>query len=102
MAYAIAVASGAPMKIGRVRCAPSVSCSSTTGVLDWRSTLTAVSCISTMAPTLPAVQRFHMCSRVAAKGRKVARDDAVEVAVPLREVEAVAEHELVVDLEPDE
>src|SRR3954465_10726648 len=97
----MAVASGAPMKMGRVRWAPSVSCSSTTGVFDWRSTLTAASCISTMGPTLPAVQPFHMRVRVVPEGGKIAGDHAIEVAVALGEIEPVAENELVVDLESD-
>ena len=44
----MAVASGVPMKMGRVRPSPSVSCSKSTGVFDWRSTRTARSRTSTM------------------------------------------------------
>ncbi len=51
MANAMAVASGAPMKIGSVRPRPSASVSSSTGVLDCRSTLTALSRTSTMHET---------------------------------------------------
>src|SRR5450756_2541814 len=47
-AKAIAVASGAPMKMGRVRPSPSDSWSRSTGVFDWRSTRTARSRTSTM------------------------------------------------------
>ena len=47
-AYAIAAASGVPMKIGSVRPSPSVSCSKRTGVLDCKSTLTARSLTSTI------------------------------------------------------
>ena len=49
-AKAIAVASGAPMKIGNDR-SPAISWSSTTGVFDWRSTRTAVSRTSNMTRT---------------------------------------------------
>src|SRR3954447_18337861 len=97
----MAVASGAPMKMGRVRWAPSVSCSSTTGVLDWRSTLTPASCVSTMRATLPAVQPFHMRVRVVPEGRKIAGDHALQVAVALREIQTVTEDALVIDLESD-
>src|SRR4051812_5105716 len=97
----MAVASGAPMKMGSVRWAPSVSCSSTTGVFDWRSTLTAASCISTMGPTLPAVQPFYMRVRVVPESGKIAGDHAIQVAVALGEVEPVTEDELVIDLESD-
>ena len=51
MANAMAVASGAPMKIGSVRPRPSASVSSSTGVFDCRSTLTALSRTSTMLET---------------------------------------------------
>ena len=44
----MAAASGVPMKIGRVRPSPSVSCSKRTGVFDCRSTRTALSLTSTM------------------------------------------------------
>ena len=50
-AKAMAVASGAPMKIGSVRPSPSDSCSRRTGVLDCRSTRTARSRTSTMDQT---------------------------------------------------
>ncbi len=48
MAKAMAVASGAPMKMGSVRPSPSASVRSNTGVLDCKSTLTALSRTSTM------------------------------------------------------
>ena len=50
-AKAMAVASGAPMKIGSVRPRPSDSWSRRTGVFDCRSTRTARSRTSTMVQT---------------------------------------------------
>src|SRR5262249_6459535 len=52
-ANAIAVASGPPMKIGSVRCSPSVSRSKTIGALVGSSTRTPISSISTIHRTLP-------------------------------------------------
>ena len=52
-ANAMAVASGPPMKIGSVRCSPSVSRSSTIGALVGSSTRTPISSISTIERTLP-------------------------------------------------
>ena len=51
-AKAIAVASGPPMKIGNVRCEPSVSRSSTIGALVGSSTRTPMSSISTIGAKL--------------------------------------------------
>src|SRR4051794_29442486 len=90
------------MKIGSVRRAPPASCRSTTGVLDWRSTRTAVSSISTMGATLPAEQCARVGIGAAAEGAQLAGHDPVEVAVALLEVEPVPQHELVGDLEAGE
>ena len=51
MAKAMAVASGAPMKMGSVRPSPSASVSNRTGVFDCRSTRTALRRTSTMPAT---------------------------------------------------
>src|SRR5438477_10992589 len=98
----MAVASGAPMKMGNVRLAPLRSCSRTTGVFDWRSTLTAASCISTMPETLPFVEGQPVRSCVGPEGLQIPRHDVVEVAVELPVIEPVAEHKVVGDAEPGE
>ena len=61
----MAVASGAPMKMGRVRPSPSDSCSSSTGVLDWRSTRTARSRTSTMPQTYSPETRSAIVGPIA-------------------------------------
>lgn len=101
---------GGPMKIGRVRRAPSTSWSSTTGLLVGNSTRTAAKRISTMGQTLPCVARCQVA--VASSGRacvepidvgpgifpecaEVTYGDQVEVAVVPGVVEPVSEDELV-------
>src|SRR5437899_5244382 len=101
-AKAIAVASTAPMKIGRTRWSPSASRSSTIGLLVGSSTRTPTRCISTTTPNLPRVEALNVGVRIVLEGVQVAGYDAVQVAVTLGVVEAVAEHEVVVDLETDE
>src|ERR1700716_1308959 len=96
-AKAMAVASGAPMKIGSVRLAPSVSWSRTTGVFDWRSTRTAAKCTSTMPENLAWEELFDMRIRLYPERGQVAGHHPVQVAVALGVVEPVAEDELVLD-----
>src|SRR5439155_16075672 len=100
-AKAIAVASTAPMKIGSTRWSPSASRNNTIGLLVGSSTRTPTRCISTTKKTLPLVQGVHVCVRVGAKGVEIARDHPVQVAVTLLIIEAVTEHEVVLDLEAD-
>src|SRR5919199_6688579 len=98
-AKAMAVASTGPMKIGRTRCWPSASRRRTIGLLVGISTRTPTRCISTIRPTLPRVERPDIRVRVVLEHAQLADHDLAEVAVALGEVEAVAEHELVADLE---
>src|SRR5438445_472085 len=98
----MAVASTAPMKIGRTRCSPSASRSSTMGLLVGSSTRTPTRCISTTETTLPRVESRYVGIRVVAKYLQVGGHDVVQIAVALGEIEAVTEHEMVLDLEADE
>ena len=59
----MAVASGAPMKMGSVRPSPSDSCSRSTGVFDCRSTRTARSRTSTMPANLLASRPTAISAR---------------------------------------
>src|SRR5438105_2233269 len=101
-AKAMAVASTAPMKIGRTRCSPSASRRRTIGLLVGSSTRTPTRCISTTASTLPRVEGLDVGARVFPEGAQVCGDDPVEIAVTLGKIEAVAEHEVVLDLEAHE
>src|SRR5438105_15491946 len=98
----MALASLAPMKIGRVRRAPEVSWRRSTGVFDGNSTRTAARCISTMGPTLPRVQVLNMRVGVGSEGGQIARHHHRQVPVAAGEVEPVAEDEFVGHFESHE
>src|SRR5688572_27825544 len=105
-ANAIAVASPAPIQIGRYR-SPFVSLSKTIGWFEGSSTRTPTSESSIMTARLtPAPALGHgpqppleQVRRVGEPAEVPHRDDVGEVAIPALEIEPVADHEDVRDLE---